>query len=213
MSSSQQFLIESRELVDQASDDLLALEKAAARRRTFRRRVSRVPYAEGRRRHRRVRRDARGAPCCGECFHGRARGIAAALDARHRQLPHVSRPGARLARYYREHGRRSRRTPTRPQSSRASRGAKPNPASAAPAGCGTAMAGSMRWSARMPPRPRRRRPRFATALRPTASSCNRIRSRESPPCRACSQSTSGRALHGRRSTRSTRFRAISRSQR
>ena len=53
----EQFLIEWRELVAQGNDDLLALEERPGRPRAARRRLSRLPHAEGRGRHRRFRRD------------------------------------------------------------------------------------------------------------------------------------------------------------
>ncbi len=73
-------------------------------------------------------------PCRGERVHGGARRVAAALGARHRQLPHVSRPGRRLARYHRKHGRAAagRRRGCNRRALRA-RG-EPAPTSAAPAG-------------------------------------------------------------------------------
>ena len=69
--------------------------------------------------------------------------------------------------------------------------------------------GSCRCAVRIPPQPRRRKPRFAIVRRRTASSATRIPWRESRPCRACSPSTSRRGLRGRRSTSSTRLPAIS----
>ena len=55
----EQFLIEARELVEQATDDLLALERDPGRPRAARQRLPRLSHAEGRRRHRRLRRDGR----------------------------------------------------------------------------------------------------------------------------------------------------------
>ena len=63
----QQFLIESRELVEQAIDGLVGARESAGRRRALRRRFSRVSHAEGRRGHRRFRRNAGSAALRGGC--------------------------------------------------------------------------------------------------------------------------------------------------
>ena len=51
-----QFLIESRELVEQATEGLLVLEQSPARRGAARLGVPRIPHAQRWRGHRRVRR-------------------------------------------------------------------------------------------------------------------------------------------------------------
>ena len=196
MSSSQQFLIESRELVDQASDDLLALEKAPhdAQRfddafrafHTLKGGAGIVDFAamqEARALPRRVRsrqraRESRplSALDIGNCL--------VCLDQVVDWLDTIESTGDAPA------GRRRRL-----QSSRASRARRSRRRERCARPLPPAMAGSMRWLARMPPQP----PQAQTALRyrPPADSFFR----QQDPARA-HRRAAGPARHRHRAARS-----------
>ncbi len=101
----QQFLIESRELVDQATDDLLMLEKTPSDVERFDNAFRAFHTLKGGAWHCRVRRHGRGHARRGKRANGSSQSFSAGIYGRRQQLPDVSRSSGGMARHNSEHGR------------------------------------------------------------------------------------------------------------